>query len=170
MLIDAARYCRQAVGWRWLVDETYAKVAGRWRYVYRAADEHGQVIDVFVSPRRDTVATRRFFRGALAAHGAPDEIVTDLARALETGDRGADRGRVSQHRPVCEQSRRVPPWSTQGEAQTDAWPQYRPDRVWGGRWSHVHANLCRDHCQLGVEARTPHLRVAAAFDDLAGMI
>ena len=60
------------------------KVAGTWRYVYRAVDEHGQVIDVFVSRRRDLVAARRFFRGALDAHGEPDEVVTDLAQALET--------------------------------------------------------------------------------------
>lgn len=46
VLIDAARPCRQTVGGRWFVDETYVKVAGKWRYVYRAVDEHGQVIDV----------------------------------------------------------------------------------------------------------------------------
>ena len=54
LLADAARPCRHAVGDRWFVDETYVKVAGRWRYVYRAVDQHGQIIDVFVSPRRDT--------------------------------------------------------------------------------------------------------------------
>ena len=37
------------VGDRWFVDETYVKVAGHWRYVYRAVDQYGQVIDVFVS-------------------------------------------------------------------------------------------------------------------------
>jgi transposase, IS6 family len=36
LLADAARPCRHAVGDRWQVDETYVKVAGRWRYVYRA--------------------------------------------------------------------------------------------------------------------------------------
>jgi transposase, IS6 family len=54
LLADAARPCRHAVGDRWFVDETYVKVAGRWRYVYRAIDQHGQIIDVYVSPRRDT--------------------------------------------------------------------------------------------------------------------
>ena len=38
LLIDAARPCRHAVGRRWFVDETYGKVAGVWRYVYRAVD------------------------------------------------------------------------------------------------------------------------------------
>jgi transposase-like protein len=60
------------------------KVAGRWRYVYRAVDEDGQVIDVYVSARRDIAAARRFFTRALTAHGRPEEVVTDLAQALET--------------------------------------------------------------------------------------
>jgi transposase-like protein len=55
-LIDAARPCRHNVGDRWFVDETYVKVAGVWSYVYRTVDQHGQVIDVYVSkaskPRR----------------------------------------------------------------------------------------------------------------------
>ena len=42
LLVDAARPCRHAVGNRWFVDETYVKVAGRWRYVYRAVDQCGQ--------------------------------------------------------------------------------------------------------------------------------
>jgi transposase, IS6 family len=49
LLTQTARPCRHAVGDRWWVDETYVKVAGRWRYVY--LDQFGQVIDVFVSPR-----------------------------------------------------------------------------------------------------------------------
>ena len=61
LLAEAARPCRHRVGDRWQVDETYVKIAGRWRYVYRAIDQFGQVIDVFVSPRRDGIAARRFF-------------------------------------------------------------------------------------------------------------
>ena len=49
---------------RWFADETYVKVAGKWRYVYRAIDQFGQVIDVFVAPRRDVAAARRFFERA----------------------------------------------------------------------------------------------------------
>ena len=40
-LIDAARPCHHIVGNRWFVDETYVKVSGTWRYVYRAVDQHG---------------------------------------------------------------------------------------------------------------------------------
>jgi transposase, IS6 family len=64
------------------VDETYVKVAGRWRYVYPAIDQFGQVIDVFVSVRRDTKAARRFFEPAIdTTKVSPSEVVTDRAPA-----------------------------------------------------------------------------------------
>jgi transposase-like protein len=61
LFADAARPLRHATGDRWFVDETYVKVAGRWRYLYRAVDQFGQVIDVLLSQQRDTAAARRFF-------------------------------------------------------------------------------------------------------------
>jgi transposase-like protein len=80
LLADAARPCRHAVGDRWQVDETYVKVAGHWRYVYRAIDQFGQVIDVLVSARRDAKAARRFFRQAIGATKIrPMEVTTDKA-------------------------------------------------------------------------------------------
>jgi transposase-like protein len=80
LLADAARPCRHRVGGRWMVDETYVRVAGRWRYVYRAIDQFGQVIDVFVSPRRDANAARRFFERAIdTTRMTPLEVVTDRA-------------------------------------------------------------------------------------------
>jgi transposase-like protein len=52
------------------------KVAGRWRYVYRAIDQFGQVIDVFVSPRRDLRAAGRFFERAIGTTKTiPSEVV-----------------------------------------------------------------------------------------------
>jgi transposase-like protein len=82
LLAQAARPRRHAVGDRWGVDETYVKVAGRWRYVYRAIDQFGQVIDVFVSPRRDAAAARRFFQRAIGVTKAtPIEVTTDQAPA-----------------------------------------------------------------------------------------
>jgi transposase-like protein len=80
LLTEAARPCRHAVGDRWWVDETHVKVAGRWRYVYRAVDQFGQVIDVVVSPRRDVRAARRFFVRAIGTTRIrPIEMVTDRA-------------------------------------------------------------------------------------------
>jgi len=82
MLLDAARPCRHVAGDRWFVDETYVKVSGVWSYVYRAVDQQGQVIDAYVSQRRDMVSVRRFFTAALAVHGDPGEVITDRAPAL----------------------------------------------------------------------------------------
>jgi|SRR5450755_205727 hypothetical protein len=50
--IEAARPCRHAPGDRWFADETYVKVAGRWTYLYRAVDQHGQVLDVLLPAPR----------------------------------------------------------------------------------------------------------------------
>jgi IS6 family transposase len=77
LLIDAAMPCRHTPGDRWFVDETYVKVSGQWRYVYRAVDQFGQVIDVLVSEKRDMAATWRFFTRALDHGPSPTEVTTD---------------------------------------------------------------------------------------------
>jgi transposase, IS6 family len=67
-------------GSRFTTKSPYVKVAGRWRYVYRAIDQFGQVIDVFVSPRREVRAARRFFEPAIATtKAAPSNVVSDRA-------------------------------------------------------------------------------------------
>ena len=82
MVIEAARPCRHSVGNRWFVDETYVRVAGVWRHVYRAVDQHGQVIDVNVSKRRNVTAAARFFEAMLVGRERPREVATDLAAPL----------------------------------------------------------------------------------------
>ncbi|HEY8598828.1 MAG TPA: IS6 family transposase [Thermomicrobiales bacterium] len=78
----AARSFRRAVGERWSVDETYVKVAGDWVYVYRALDEQGQVVDVYVSEQRAAEDAATFFRRAIEATGVPPTAVTtDCAAA-----------------------------------------------------------------------------------------
>jgi transposase, IS6 family len=79
---EAARAHRHRVGSRWAVDETYIRVAGRPCYLYRAVDEHGQVVDVYYSERRDRAAAEAFFRGALRETGVrPRRVTTDKAAA-----------------------------------------------------------------------------------------
>jgi transposase-like protein len=80
LLAEAARPCRHSVGDRWQVDETYVKVAGRWRYIYPAIDQFGQVVDVFVSPRRDAKEAHRFSGRAMGATKVtPIEVTIDKA-------------------------------------------------------------------------------------------
>ncbi len=57
------------------------KVAGAWTYLYRAVDQHGQVIDVLLPARRDLAAARRFFTRALRVSAIPAEVSTDRAPA-----------------------------------------------------------------------------------------
>jgi IS6 family transposase len=77
----AARARQHVVGDRWHVDETYVKVGGAWRYLFRAIDHFGQVIDVFLSPRRNREAARRFFARAIdRTRVSPVEVTTDRYR------------------------------------------------------------------------------------------
>ncbi len=75
LLAAALRRKARPLGHRWYVDETYVRVAGRWRYVYRAVDQYGQIIDVFVSPRRDIRAARAVSsRRRSARTGSPPRL------------------------------------------------------------------------------------------------
>jgi transposase-like protein len=65
------------------VDETYIKVKGVWKYLYRAVDSTGQTIDFMLSAKRDTKAAKRFFRKMLKApkHQPPRVINVDQNRS-----------------------------------------------------------------------------------------
>lgn len=77
---EAARAYRHPARGRWAVDETYVKIAGVPMYVFRAIDEHGQVVDVFVSPTRDTAAAVAFLQGAITeTEVCPHTVTTDKA-------------------------------------------------------------------------------------------
>jgi transposase-like protein len=77
---DAGRPHRRRVGTRWSIDETYVRVAGIWCYAFRAIDEEGQGIDVYVSPTRDTAAAITFLTRAVESTGvAPYTATTDKA-------------------------------------------------------------------------------------------
>jgi IS6 family transposase len=170
LLIDAARPCRHAVGRRWFVDETYVKVAGVWRYVYRAVDGYGQVIDVHVSCRRDVAAARRFFTMAIAAHGEPEEVVTDKSAALAN----VIEELVPQalHNTITYANNRVECDHGRLKARLRPMRGLKTNRT-ATAIIKGHAfiqNLRRGHYELGVEATADRLRIASAFDELASMI
>ena len=170
LLVEAARPCRRSVGGRWFVDETYVKVAGRWRYVYRSVDQWGQVIDVFVSPRRNIAAARTFFTTALAAHGEPDEVVTDLAQGLETvieeliPDAFHNTDQYANNRVKCDHGRLKARLRPMRGLKTD-----RTASV-AIRGHAFLQNLRRGHYELGTETPHPHLRIAIAFEELTETI
>jgi len=55
----------------WRVDETYIKVKGQWRYLYRAVDKEGQTVDFLLTKNRDQAAAVRFFMKDVHPQGAP---------------------------------------------------------------------------------------------------
>jgi IS6 family transposase len=166
LLADAAGPCRRAVGDCWFVDETYVKVAGKWRYVYRAVDQYGQIIDVYVSAQRDLRSARQFFVRALRSHGEPAEVVTDRTPALRAAIEALipaafhNTEQYANNRIECDHGRLK--------------ARLRPMR--GLKRDHTaqvimrgHAllqNLRRGHYELGTDMRV-HRRVETAFIELA---
>jgi IS6 family transposase len=129
------------------VDETYVKVAGKWRYVYRAIDQFGQVIGVFVSARRDITAARRFFEQAIGT--------TRVASVAVVTDRAATYPMVLDHLLPA------------------AW--HRTDRYANNQVEADHGRLksrlrpMRGHYELAAEEPATR-RLAVAFDELALVI
>jgi transposase-like protein len=166
LLADAARPCRHRVGDRWQVDETYVRVAGQWRYVYRAIDQFGQVIDVYVPPRRDTKAAHRFFERAIGTTKiAPAEVTTDQAPVypavledlLPAAWHRTDR--YANNRVECDHGRLKARLRPMRGLKHD-----RSARVLIAGHAFVQ-NLRRGHYELAVQEPT-NRRVAVAFDEL----
>jgi transposase-like protein len=167
LLADAARPCRHMVGARWFADETYIKVAGHWRYVYRAVDQFGQVIDVFVSAHRDGTAARRFFQQAIGTTTVtPAEVTTDKApvypAVLE------ELLPAAWHHTDCYANNRIETDHGRLKARLRPMRGLKQDR--SARIIIVgHAfiqNVRRGHYELAIEAPATR-RVAVAFDELA---
>jgi len=164
--IDAARPARHAAGERWFVDETYVKVAGRWSYLYRAVDQHGQVIDVLLSTRRDAAAARRFFARALRFGPSPVEVTTDRApvypRLIE------EMAPTARH--VTEQYANNVVEADHGRLKARLRPMRGLKRLASAHTIAAgHAfvqNLRRGHYALTEEVPV-HDRIRVAFDDLA---
>ena len=167
LLAEAARPCRHGVGDRWQVDETYVKVAGKWRYIYRAIDQFGQVIDVFVTPQRDAKAARRFFERAFnTTRVMPVEITTDRAATYPVVLE--DLLPAAWHRTEQHANNRVE--ADHGRLKARLRPmrglkQDRSARVIIAGHAFVQ-NVRRGHYELAVEVPAGQ-RLTVAFDDLA---
>ena len=78
LVAELRRRRKGKIGHSWYVDETYIRVHARWKYLYRAIDREGALVDVMLSEHRDLAAAKRFFRSAKAITGViPDRVTTD---------------------------------------------------------------------------------------------
>jgi transposase-like protein len=77
VLAAAFRRRKRPVGRSWRMDETYVKVGGQWKYLYRAVDCDGDTIDFLLRAKRDHAAAREFFERAIDRHDVPEKITID---------------------------------------------------------------------------------------------
>ena len=68
-------------GWKWHLDEVFVKINGETHYLWRAVDHEGEVLEVYVSKRRDRKAALVFLKKIMKRYGKPNEIVTDRLRS-----------------------------------------------------------------------------------------
>ena len=73
--------------WRWHLDEMYVKMNGEMRYLWRAVDHEGEILESNVTKARDKEAALRFMKKALKRHGSPAAIVTDGLRSYPAATR-----------------------------------------------------------------------------------
>jgi putative transposase len=72
---------KRPVGRSWRMDETYVKVRGVWKYLFRAVDKAGATVDFLLTTKRDRKAALRFLRKAFGQHGTPEKITIDKSGA-----------------------------------------------------------------------------------------
>jgi len=82
-LEDAFHRRKRPVWVSWRMDETYIRIKGEWRYLYRAVDKYGQTIDFLLTEHRDTEAALRFLTKAIRRHRVPETITIDGSEANE---------------------------------------------------------------------------------------
>jgi transposase-like protein len=164
--IEAARRCRHAPGDRWFAGETYLKVAGTWACLYRAVDQHGQVVGVLLSAKRDRAAARRLFTRARRAGTVPAEVTTGRApayprvldelvpSALHTTEQDANNPIEADHR---RRNARIRPMR--------GLTRHRSARVLAAGHAFVQ-NLRRGHYDIATDVPEHH-RPRIAFDDVA---
>ncbi len=168
--INAARAYRSRVGKRWRVDETYLKIDGRWRYLFRAIDEHGQIIDVFLSDRRDAAAAQAFFETAMGTSAAtPTRVTTDKAKCYPPALRAV----------LPQAEHRSSKYLNNGLERDHQHLKGRVRPMRRLKSTDSASNFCRGHALIRNLAQghsrltagvTPHVRLATAWTMLAARI
>ncbi len=134
-IAEALRQRKPRRGRTWHLDEMRIVLGGVVHWLWRAVDEHGEVLDVFMQKERDTEAAKRFFRRLLDEQDVPEQIVTDGLRSYgaalrELPELGAtehvtvsaaerQNNLVEQsHRPTRDQERQQRGFRGSGRAQS----------------------------------------------------
>ena len=81
---------KRHVGASWRMNETYIKVAGQWKYLYRAVDKTGDTVDFLLTAKRDLAAARRYLERAINLHGLPEKTTIDKGGANTAATRSVN--------------------------------------------------------------------------------
>ncbi|MFE7393100.1 IS6 family transposase [Streptomyces sp. NPDC057582] len=144
---NSLRRRHPAPGDKWHLDEVFIKIDGEQKYLWRAVDADGHVLDILVQNRRDTAAARRFFRRLLKQAGSvPRVIVTDKLRSYGAAHRkvmpsvehrshkGLNNRAENSHQPTRQRERAMKGFRSVGGAQrflsafSGISPHFRPRR------------------------------------------
>jgi len=75
------QHMRSYTHWRWHLDEVFVRINGKQKYLWRAVDHEGEVLETYVTETRDKASALRFIKKAMKRHGRPKSIVTDKLRS-----------------------------------------------------------------------------------------
>jgi putative transposase len=78
--------------WTWHLDEVFVRINGELHYLWRAVDHEGEVLEAYVTKRRDRKAALKFLRKAIKRYGRPEVIVTDKLRSYKSAFRELGNG------------------------------------------------------------------------------
>jgi transposase-like protein len=78
-LVLIFRRRKRPVGNSWRMDETYIKVAGKWKYLYLVVDKSGDTVDFLLTAKRDLAAARHYLERTINLHDLPERITRDKA-------------------------------------------------------------------------------------------
>jgi putative transposase len=81
LLDEQFRERKRPVGSSWRMDETYVRIKGVWKYLYRAVDKAGATVDFLLTAKRDRKAALRFLRQTIGQNGVPEKITIDKSGA-----------------------------------------------------------------------------------------
>jgi len=151
------------------VDETYVKIRGKWRYLYRAIDKHGDPVDFLLAARRDLDAAKRFFCKMLKEEPlfSPEKVGTDGANTFPSTIKMAVDDGLLRPNPVHYVTKHC--WFSRGTEPVFS-PRIEPPssmffRSWFGQGIGFFSSLNFCCSRAGLEAET----VVSSFQDMASV-
>jgi putative transposase len=106
LLEKRSRKYKRPVHGSWRMDETYIKIKGKWRYLYRCVDKYGKTVDFMLTKRRDTAAAKNFFRVNIDKSGANKAALKHYATNRFTAEQRFELLQIKYLNNIVEQDHR----------------------------------------------------------------